>query len=180
MFVSCKHLKVIVKAIIKVIVMVRTKRGKILFKSRIKGSLLPTPTPFGDRDLCPPPFGDKGDTTHRQRGSLWVKSQGITPGHNEPCSSQKPSLQDPSWLRGAWAPRRGSQGSSAVEKGTRYLAKGRQRPSRTDLYKWLNLFTALLLLSREDAHTLSLCFASSSSKHTVSLFALSLVVVLCL
>ena len=46
MFVSCKHLKVIVKAIIKVIVTARTKRGKILFKSRIKGSLLPTPTPL--------------------------------------------------------------------------------------------------------------------------------------
>ena len=35
---------------------------------------------------------DKGDA----QGLLGVKSQGITPGHEESCSSQKPSLQDPS------------------------------------------------------------------------------------
>ena len=28
------------------------------------------------------------------------QNQGITPGHNESCSSQKPSFRDPSWLRG--------------------------------------------------------------------------------
>ena len=28
------------------------------------------------------------------------QNQGITPGHNESCSSQMPSFRDPSWLRG--------------------------------------------------------------------------------
>ena len=36
---------------------------------------------------------------------LGVKSQGIIPSHNESCSSQKPSLQDPSWLRVVCAPK---------------------------------------------------------------------------
>ena len=81
MFVSCKHLKVIV--------MVRTKRGKLCLSK-------------GLRDPCPPLFWDKGDITHAQKGSLWVTSQGIMPGHNKSCSSQKPSLWDPSWLRSEW------------------------------------------------------------------------------
>ena len=49
------------------------------------------------RDRCIPlpllPFLDKRDITHEQRGFMWVKSQGIMPGHNESCSSQEPSLQ---------------------------------------------------------------------------------------
>ena len=83
----------------------RTKGGKTLCEEKIKGSL--------------PLFLDKRDTTHVQKGSLWVKGQGILPGHNESCSSQKPSLQDPSWLRGVCTPRGGSQGRSGVEKETR-------------------------------------------------------------
>jgi len=68
------------------------------------------------RDLHFPPFWKKGDTTHVQKGSLWVKSQDITPGHNESCSSQQPSLRVPSWLIGVCASREGPQGRSGVEK----------------------------------------------------------------
>lgn len=50
------------------------------------------------RDLPLSSFLDKGDATHAQKSSLWVKSQGIMPGHIESCSSQKPSIRDPSWL----------------------------------------------------------------------------------
>ena len=32
------------------------------------------------------------------------------PGHQGSCSSQKPSLEDPSWQRSSCTPRRGSQG----------------------------------------------------------------------
>lgn len=32
------------------------------------------------RDLCPPLFWDKGDTTHAQKVFLWVKTQEIMPG----------------------------------------------------------------------------------------------------
>ena len=101
MFVFCKHVKVIVMAVAKA----RTKRGQ-------------NPVSKGLRALSPL-FLDKRDTTHVQKGSLWVKGQGIILGHNESCSSQKPSLQDPSWLRGACTPRGGSQGRSGVEKETR-------------------------------------------------------------
>ena len=34
------------------------------------------------RDLCSPFFWDKGDATQAQKCSLWVESQGMTPGHN--------------------------------------------------------------------------------------------------
>ena len=78
MFVSYKYLKVIVLA--------RIKRGKTLSK--------------GQRDLQSPIFWNKGDTKYVKKDFLWVKSQGKMPDHNESCSSQKPSLQDPSWLRG--------------------------------------------------------------------------------
>ena len=70
MFVCCKHLKVIVMAIVKVIVMARTMRGETLSK--------------GLRELHYRHSGDKGDTAHVQKGSSWVKGQGITPGHKEP------------------------------------------------------------------------------------------------
>ena len=78
----------------------------------------------GFRNLIsiPPLFWDRGDTTQAQKGFLWVKSQGITPGHNESCSSQKPSLPDPCWPRGVCTPRGGSQGRSGVEKESRQLA----------------------------------------------------------
>ena len=36
MFVSYKHLKVIVMSVVKIIVMARTKRGKTLFKKMLK------------------------------------------------------------------------------------------------------------------------------------------------
>ena len=84
--------------------MARTKRDKNLFDlelKRIKGS----PSPL---------FWDKGDTTHMQKGSLWVKSQGIMLGHNKSCSSQKPSLQEPSL-----SPRGGLHGRSGVKKENR-------------------------------------------------------------
>ena len=55
----------------------------------------------------------------RRKAPCGSKSQGITPGHNEPCSSQKPLLRDPSGLKGACATRGGSQGRSDVEKETR-------------------------------------------------------------
>ena len=38
------------------------------------------------------------------KGSLESKVRGLIPGHNESCSSQKPSLRDPSWLGCACAP----------------------------------------------------------------------------
>ena len=58
-----------------------------------------------------------------QKGSLWVKSQGLMPGRNKSCSSQKPSLRDPSWLRRVCSPR-GSPGRSGVEKETSNWLKG--------------------------------------------------------
>ena len=54
------------------------------------------------------PFWDMWNTTRVQKVSLWVKSQGITPGHKGSCSSDKPSLWDPAWLRGGCTPRGGS------------------------------------------------------------------------
>ena len=45
-------------------------------------------------------FCTKGDIRHVKQGSLWLKSQGIMPDHNESCSSWKPSLRGPSRLRG--------------------------------------------------------------------------------
>ena len=41
MYVSCKYLTIIIKAIVKVIVLGRTKRGKALFELRFKGAPLP-------------------------------------------------------------------------------------------------------------------------------------------
>ena len=85
----------------------------------------------GFRDLCPSLFWDRGDTTHAQKGFLWLKTQKIMPGHNESCSSQKSSLQDPSWLRGECAPRGRSQGRSDVGKKPGNWPEGRQRPGRS-------------------------------------------------
>ena len=69
---------------------------KVIFKARTEAKPC---LGKGLRDLHFPHFGDKGDATHVQKGSLGVKSQGITPDHNESCSSQKSSLQDPPSLR---------------------------------------------------------------------------------
>ena len=63
-----------------------------------------------------PPFWDKGDTMNAQKGFLWVKGQGEMPGHNESFSSQKPSLGDPSWLKGACT---SMKGRSGVEEESR-------------------------------------------------------------
>ena len=51
-----------------------------------------------------------------QKGFLWVKGQGEMPGHNESFSSQKPSLGDPSWLKGACT---SMKGRSGVEEESR-------------------------------------------------------------
>ena len=63
----------------------------------------------------------------RRKAPRGQKSGGNT-SHNESCFSQKPSLQDPPWLRGVWVPREGSQDRSDVEKETRKLLEGKQRP----------------------------------------------------
>ncbi|CAM9637074.1 unnamed protein product, partial [Rangifer tarandus platyrhynchus] len=54
-------------------------------------------------------------------------------GHNESCSSQKPSLQDPSWLRGACAPGGCPRVGQVWKKKPDTWPEGRQRPRRTDL-----------------------------------------------
>ena len=61
----------------------------------------------GLRTLCcpSPPFWDKEDTSHAQKGSSWVKSEGMMSGHNVSCFSQKPSLQGPCWPMGTCTPR---------------------------------------------------------------------------
>ena len=158
MFVSCKHLKVIVMATDKIIVMARTKRGKTLSK--------------GLRDLCAPLFWDKGDTTHAQKGSLWVKHQGRIPGHNESCSSQKPSLQDPSWLRGC-----------VPTPGTRQL--WRIIALKEKALSYINDLATSLLCSTSLGGTptlflsgVYLCLASMLTKQTASRGALLLVVLL--
>ena len=43
-------------------------------------------------------------THHMPRKAPWTQSQWIIQGHNESCSSQKPLLWDPSWLRCARTP----------------------------------------------------------------------------
>ena len=73
--------------------MARTKRGRGKTLSKELRNLLPL-------------FWDKEDTKHAEKGPLWVKSQGVRPDRNESRSSQKPSLRDPSWLRGACATQR--------------------------------------------------------------------------
>ena len=57
------------------------------------------------------------------------------PGHNKRCSSQKPSVQDPSWLRGEHAPRQGPRVDQAWKKTPNIWPEGRQRPGRSDLYE---------------------------------------------
>ena len=121
MFVCCKHLKVIVMAIVKVIVMARTMRGETLSK--------------GLRELHYRHSGDKGDTAHVQKGSLWVKIQGIIPGHNESCSSR--SLHFEIHLaEGLCAhPVESPRVSQMWEKKPDDWFNKRQRPGRTDVYK---------------------------------------------
>ena len=81
-----------------------------------------------------------------QKGSFCVKSQGIMLGHNESCSTQKPSLQDPSLSPQG----RVSRVGQVWKRKTDDWPEGRPRPGRTALYKWLNS------LLRGNAHTLSL------------------------
>ena len=59
---------------------------------------------------------------------LRVKNQGIIPGHNESCSSQKASLRDQSWLKGTCTPqgrvlRQINEGKTKKDD----LPEGRQR-----------------------------------------------------
>ena len=78
---------------------------------------------------------NKGYTTHVQKRLLGVKTQRITPGHNESYSSWKPSLLDPSWLRCAYAPRgrilrQINQGGNKA----RWLAWGKTKNQKTSLW----------------------------------------------
>ena len=128
----------------KEIVMARTKMGDTLSK--------------GLRDLHYPPFWDKGDITYVQKGSLWVKIQGIITGHNESCSSRslhfEIHLAEGLHAHPLESPRVGQMWEN---KQDNWFDK-RQRPVRTDLYKWLNhLFTALLLTEEMPTHFLSRC-----------------------
>ena len=82
-----------------------------------------------------------------QKGSLWVKSQGIKPGVNESCSSQKTPLWD---AHPGEAPTVGQMWKRKPDN----WPERRQRPRRIDL---INDLTAPLLCSSQgDAHILSL------------------------
>ena len=151
--------------------MARAKRGKTLFEQGIKES----PSLL---------FWDKGDTTHRQKVSLWVKSQGIIPGHNKSFSSQKPSLHGPSWLRGACAPQGRVSGQVGYGK-TNQIIDGKQGKD-TEKLTYINALTASLLHSsslRGHPHpfiqNMHRCLASVSDKQTLSLCAFLLFVVVC-
>ena len=101
--------------------MARTKKGKTLFEWRIKRSL-------------PPPVWGTSDTldTCPER-LLGVKSQGIILGHNESCSSQKPSLWDLSWPMCACEPQGGSWDKSTWE-GTNKMIGLREDKDREDCH----------------------------------------------
>ena len=107
---------------------------------------------------------------------------GDNTSHSESCSSQKPSLQDPSWLRGVWVPRGGSQDRSGVEKETKNWLKINKDPE--DLPYINDLIASLLRSSslRGQSHPFSagvhLFLASVLTKQTISVCALPLV--LCL
>ena len=91
-----------------------------------------------DEGISAPPFlGQRRPYTHAER-LLWVKSQGISPGHNESCSSEKPSLQDPSWLgAGVVLTQGGSPARSSVETETsNWLKEGNDQEDLTDLNDW--------------------------------------------
>ena len=68
----------IVMAIVKVIVRARTKRAKPCLNK-------------GLWDLHSPSFGTR-ETLHMRKKAPWRPKVGITPGHNDSCSSQKPPL----------------------------------------------------------------------------------------
>ena len=158
-------LKVIVMAIVKVIAMARTTRGKLCLSK-------------GLRHLHSPIFGDKRDTTHVKKGSLWVKSQGIMPGRNESCSSRSVHLE----IHLGWGmyvhPEEGPRMGLVWKKKADYWPEGRQRPRLTDLYEWHNLLFTAVLLPRGETHSfflgVRLCLTSVLSKQTVSLCTLPL------
>ena len=56
------------------------------------------------------------------------KSLEIIPGHNESYSFQKPSLQDPSWLRGVCTAREGPGVGQVWKRKPDNWPEGRQRP----------------------------------------------------
>ena len=73
-----------------------------------------------------------------------AKSQRIIPGHNESCSSQKPLLWDPVWLRCACTP----QGSAQIYQGVTKEGdwpEGRQRPGELSPYKGFTLPKGMIL-----------------------------------
>ena len=127
--------------------MARTKKGKTLFEWRIKRSLPPLFWGTSDTlDTCPERL-------------LGVKSQGIILGHNESCSSQKPSLWDLSWPRCACEPQGGSWDKSTWE-GTNEMIGLREDKDRENchLIKDLNSTKNMLLsLSLSSPVCLSLC-----------------------
>ena len=100
--------------------MARTKRDKALCEGRIKGSQLHLLL--------------WGQGT--QKRPLGIKThEGIIPGHNESCSSQK---QDPSYLRGVCAPR---QGPRAGQKPDNWLKENKDWEELT----YINDLTTSLL-----------------------------------
>ena len=127
--------------------MARIKKGKTLFEWRIKRSLPPLFWGTSDTlDTCPERL-------------LGVKSQGIILGHNESCSSQKPSLWDLSWPRCACEPQGGSWDKSTWE-GTNEMIGLMEDKDRENchLIKDLNSTKNMLLsLSLSSPLCLSLC-----------------------
>lgn len=66
--------------------------------------------------MSTPPSCGTRETLHIHRKVKSGLKVRIMLGHNESCSSQKPSVGDSSWLRGACTPKGASQGRSGVEK----------------------------------------------------------------
>ena len=103
---------------------------------------------------------------------MGVKSQGTTPGHGDSCFSQMPSRRDPSWLRGAWAPkgrvpRQFSQGGTKQDD----RPEGRQRPRKLPLYKEFKLPKGVTL-SLSSPVRLSACTLFSQQTFYFSLYLL--------
>ena len=71
---------------------------------------------------------------------LGVQNQGMIPGHNESCSSQKASLRDQSWLKGTCTPQ-GRVLRHINERETKQddLPEGRHRPRKLPLFKGFKL-----------------------------------------
>ena len=149
-------------AIVKVIVMARTKRGKTLFEWRIKEPPLPPP----------PTFWDKEETTHAQKEYLWVISQGITPAIIILAPPKSLHFEIHLGWEVRTHPGKGSRVAQAWKKKPDNWPEGRQKPRRTDLYKWLN-YLLLRSSSSEGTPTPFLSWCASLpcilTKQTISL-----------